>query len=558
MAASTSNPKAETPKEKPATNAGTPPNKGGDNSLPNDKPEPKEETKENAKKMGLKGIGKSILDYAVNNIKEKAMMNDTGFYNPLKMIMGGEKETEEKNANATPKEILGQIYKAMVKIDNYRKIQYEESRNHLQEQNVDKNKKNKEIIKGLMGLVPKKTKEKPNKKEENDKESPASPAASTGGQPNIGGTPTFNTGRTQTANPPTNTAGTPPTNTNTQPKSSLNLPPILPRIEQGTKTESESNPVVRQEPVKQETPKQQSAEPIKQSPPFTPSKIQPIISSAIGYRMKDGKLEYHKGVDVPRPVGSKLYSVDDGKVKDIGQDSSRGKYIRIKLNNGYETKYFHLSDNASFVKIGDKVKAGDTVGLSGNTGDSHGPHLHIEVYDTNGQLVKNISKEVLSAAINPKETATATKENKQIPATTSTQTETTPSASKVPDLIPNKIVMLKIGDPGWFPFMSKLQKGYDGHWYRENGNYSVKPEIERFAEEKLKTMTTQMTTNNQGTVIDKTSTENKNNKETMETKQNKEVIDSKQTVIINKNNTKTRYVNKTDDDNPYSKKLQGQ
>ena len=94
-------------------------------------PEPKEETKENAKKMGFKGLGLRFLNSAVDSFREQMREHDTGFYDPLKMLMGN-KETEEKNANATPKDILGQIYKAMVKIDNYRKLQYEESRNHLQ------------------------------------------------------------------------------------------------------------------------------------------------------------------------------------------------------------------------------------------------------------------------------------------------------------------------------------------------------------------------------------------------------------------------------------------
>jgi len=61
---------------------------------------------------------------------------------------------------------------------------------------------------------------------------------------------------------------------------------------------------------------------------------------------------------------------------------SYGKYVLVKHNNGLSTLYAHLS----FIKVnkGDTVITGDTVGYSGNTGYSTGPHLHFAVYASQG------------------------------------------------------------------------------------------------------------------------------------------------------------------------------
>jgi murein DD-endopeptidase MepM/ murein hydrolase activator NlpD len=66
--------------------------------------------------------------------------------------------------------------------------------------------------------------------------------------------------------------------------------------------------------------------------------------------------------------------------------ASFGKWILIKYDNGLASTYGHLS--AISVKQGERVKAGTVVALSGNTGYSTGPHLHISIYPSDGVEMK--------------------------------------------------------------------------------------------------------------------------------------------------------------------------
>ena len=64
-----------------------------------------------------------------------------------------------------------------------------------------------------------------------------------------------------------------------------------------------------------------------------------------------------------------------------------GKFVRIQHYKDEQTVYAHLSKH--YVKVGDKVKAGDRVGLSGNTGASTGPHLHFGFRPWNWKTLLN-------------------------------------------------------------------------------------------------------------------------------------------------------------------------
>ncbi len=61
-----------------------------------------------------------------------------------------------------------------------------------------------------------------------------------------------------------------------------------------------------------------------------------------------------------------------------------GKYIVIRHDNGYVTRYLHLSK--ALVKPGERVKMGEEIALSGNTGRTTGPHLHYEILVNNRQV----------------------------------------------------------------------------------------------------------------------------------------------------------------------------
>ena len=68
--------------------------------------------------------------------------------------------------------------------------------------------------------------------------------------------------------------------------------------------------------------------------------------------------------------------------------ASFGKWVFIKYNNGLSSTYGHLS--VITAKVGQEVSAGDVVGLSGNTGSSTGPHLHVAVYASDGVKVDTV------------------------------------------------------------------------------------------------------------------------------------------------------------------------
>ncbi len=86
----------------------------------------------------------------------------------------------------------------------------------------------------------------------------------------------------------------------------------------------------------------------------------------------------HHGVDYLVPEGTAVFATADGTVKTLSEkNSTHGKAITIDHGNGYETSYSHLLDTR--VRKGQKVKRGDIIALSGNSGLSFAPHLHYEV-----------------------------------------------------------------------------------------------------------------------------------------------------------------------------------
>jgi murein DD-endopeptidase MepM/ murein hydrolase activator NlpD len=91
---------------------------------------------------------------------------------------------------------------------------------------------------------------------------------------------------------------------------------------------------------------------------------------------------FHQGIDIAAKVGTDVYAVAYGYVNVITPsatlDSSYGKTIILRHEGGYITLYAKLSE--IFVKEGQTVKAGERIGLVGNTGRSTGPHLHFEIH----------------------------------------------------------------------------------------------------------------------------------------------------------------------------------
>ncbi|MFG2057686.1 M23 family metallopeptidase [Micromonospora sp. NPDC048930] len=98
------------------------------------------------------------------------------------------------------------------------------------------------------------------------------------------------------------------------------------------------------------------------------------------YGMRWGKL--HTGIDLVAPEGTPYVAVHDGTVTKAGWFGGYGYAVIVQHADGSEAIYGHSS--AINVKEGQQVKAGDQLGLVGNTGHSYGSHLHLEIH-VNGQ-----------------------------------------------------------------------------------------------------------------------------------------------------------------------------
>lgn len=83
----------------------------------------------------------------------------------------------------------------------------------------------------------------------------------------------------------------------------------------------------------------------------------------------------HEGIDIAAPHGSNIYACASGSVYSIFFSKAYGINVRIDHENGYKTIYAHLQ--RALVSIGDRVVAGEVIGLADSTGNSSGSHLHL-------------------------------------------------------------------------------------------------------------------------------------------------------------------------------------
>lgn len=104
----------------------------------------------------------------------------------------------------------------------------------------------------------------------------------------------------------------------------------------------------------------------KVSSGFSPNRKNPVT----------GRVQPHNGTDFAVPVGTPILAVADGVIVKATSHPDAGRYVIIRHGGVYSTTYMHMSK--LLVKPGDKIKQGQKIGLSGNTGRSTGPHLHFE------------------------------------------------------------------------------------------------------------------------------------------------------------------------------------
>ena len=113
------------------------------------------------------------------------------------------------------------------------------------------------------------------------------------------------------------------------------------------------------------------------------------VTSGVGPRWGTN----HNGTDIGVPIGTEVHSLSSGTVLNAGEAQGYGQWVRIQQDDGNIVTYGHVS-KYDFFQEGDRVNAGDVIALSGNEGDSTGPHLHLQIEDANGGILD--SEELMS------------------------------------------------------------------------------------------------------------------------------------------------------------------
>jgi murein DD-endopeptidase MepM/ murein hydrolase activator NlpD len=113
--------------------------------------------------------------------------------------------------------------------------------------------------------------------------------------------------------------------------------------------------------------------------PFGETNWLPYVTSYYGYRVHPitGEKNYHKGLDIGMPEGTEILAGHGGTVTFAGNSGDYGLVVVIEDGDGLVSKYAHCS--ALLVSAGQTVNAGDLIAKVGNTGQSTGPHLHLEI-----------------------------------------------------------------------------------------------------------------------------------------------------------------------------------
>jgi murein DD-endopeptidase MepM/ murein hydrolase activator NlpD len=115
--------------------------------------------------------------------------------------------------------------------------------------------------------------------------------------------------------------------------------------------------------------------------------IQPVLNKnltrmASGYGWRIDPIyhsrRFHAGMDFTAPIGTNIFVTGNGTVASAGWEQGYGNCVQVNHGYGYVTLYGHMS--AIKVRVGQKLKRGDVIGLVGSTGKSTGPHLHYEVH----------------------------------------------------------------------------------------------------------------------------------------------------------------------------------
>jgi murein DD-endopeptidase MepM/ murein hydrolase activator NlpD len=107
--------------------------------------------------------------------------------------------------------------------------------------------------------------------------------------------------------------------------------------------------------------------------------VRGLLGNGFGWRRDPftGMRDFHQGLDIVTPIGTRVVAPADGIVTRVGPAGGFGLSVFIAHGYGVVTRYGHLSSTVA--KVGQRVKRGDVIAMTGSTGRSTGPHLHYEV-----------------------------------------------------------------------------------------------------------------------------------------------------------------------------------
>jgi murein DD-endopeptidase MepM/ murein hydrolase activator NlpD len=123
----------------------------------------------------------------------------------------------------------------------------------------------------------------------------------------------------------------------------------------------------------------------KKKPRVAPGHALPLPVRVASVSELDDRHHDYPALDIEVRTGIKVRAVTPGWVKDTTGRGACGKGVIIKGKDGFTYTYCH--GNKRFVSPGKRVDAGDPIMASGNTGNSSGPHLHLQITKPNGRLV---------------------------------------------------------------------------------------------------------------------------------------------------------------------------
>ena len=113
------------------------------------------------------------------------------------------------------------------------------------------------------------------------------------------------------------------------------------------------------------------------------------VTSSVGYRdaPTSGASTNHQGTDIGVDYGTEVHAIQGGSVEEAGRENAGGfgNWVVIRQDDGKRTIYGHVSESG-YYNVGDRVETGAVIANVGSEGVSTGPHLHLQIEDTDGSL----------------------------------------------------------------------------------------------------------------------------------------------------------------------------